>query len=271
MPPFLISSVVESLRVLSVLALDSRRILRLRPARRATSWILHKPSATAEKICDVRGGSSGRKVSQMTLNAMRAGFLVGCWVVGSQVLRAECDGPRQWEPVVVKGAICGNAADASRHPFQDRDIELHDEAGHVIATSHTTANGDFTFPRVPDSTYRFCVRGFQTAFGAVRVAGRQARCGKPVSVVFDVGISCLAHVAFEGTLRLVTNVEYSFVSIDGEEDPGVDWDGVDDSRFYLPEGVHHLVIDGPPGYRALKFRVRIRAGQTTTYRADLSR
>ena len=86
-----------------------------------------------------------------------------------------------------------------------------------------------------------------------------------------MSLTIVLAVAFEGTLRLVTNVEYSFVSIDGEEDPPVDWDGVDDSRFYLPEGVHHVVIDGPAGYLPLKFSVKIRAGRTTTYRAELRR
>ena len=199
---------------------------------------------------------------------MRVWCLLVCGVLVSPNVRAECEVP-EWRPVLVKGAICGTAMDVIRFRFGDTDLELH--AGEdVVATAHTDTHGNFRFPVVHDGTYSFYVRGFNVPHGAVHVSRQQLKCGRPVAVTFEVGSDmCNSHVRFEGTLRIVTNVDDPDVYIDEETSGFVDLDE-DKVHIWLEEGTHRITLRAP-GYRLLTFRVSIRAGQTTTYTATMKR
>jgi hypothetical protein len=87
---------------------------------------------------------------------------------------------------------------------------------------------------------------------------------------FEVGNdACNSHVRFEGTLRIVTNVDDADPYIDDDTSGFADVDE-DKVNIWLEEGTHRITLKAP-GYQPLKFRVRIRAGQTTTYRATMKR
>jgi len=198
--------------------------------------------------------------------------LVGS-LVGSPILATECD-PPPVRPIKIKGAVCGTAFDLSGSTLAGADLELVvGQDGPVVATSHVDGNGHFTFPTVAEGTYYFHVQGFYISHGAVQVSGRQSKCGKGVIVTFTIGMSCPSALQSEdqrpGTLEISANVPYALVSIDGGESEPVDFDRP--GGFDLEPGFHHVVVDGPAGYRLLRFRVKIRAGQTTTYRAILQR